>query len=53
MIYKGLINSENKKYPNLKYLVVDTEGLNNSKIFIINLLISSYIVYNSLIAIDE
>lgn len=53
MILRDLKNADNKKFPNLKYLIIDSEGLNNSKIFILNLLISSFIVYNSLIAIDE
>ena len=55
------IKSTNLEYPNLQLLVIDTEGLGgissniqqDSKIFLISILMSSLFIYNSCGTIDE
>jgi hypothetical protein len=60
-MWNKVVPAENPDFPNLKLLIVDTEGFggieenqnHDSKIFLLAILLSSYFIYNSMGTIDE
>lgn len=60
-LWTKTLKSENPEYPNMKVLLVDTEGFagldenatHDTRIFIFSLLLSSFFIYNSVGNIDE
>lgn len=60
-MWRKTIKSENPDYPDLKLLIIDTEGFggieegenHDSRIFLLAILLSSFFIYNSMGNIDE
>lgn len=60
-MWNKVVPSDNPDYPNLKLLIVDTEGFggieenqnHDSRVFLLAILLSSYFIYNSMGTIDE
>lgn len=60
-IWNKVLKSENPDYPDMKVLLVDTEGFagidentnHDTRIFLFSLLLSSFFIYNSTGSIDE
>jgi hypothetical protein len=60
-LWRELLDSNNPEFPNMKALIIDTEGFggmdenvnHDTRIFLFSLLLSSFFIYNSVGSIDE